>query len=167
MISSTGPGGECETKTEYLELPAAPQLRVVARPNISTKGFFYRQQLSGPTLKSSQSNFQSLLFLRNLPSNHVHHNAFKAYPHVLNKSCASLGQWQRTGTSAGGLGGCGAGGVKGSLVTHRQLSQSGPTGPTASSTGGQLLGSNLPLNAGPAGAINLPASMQHLTAEFC
>ena len=87
----------------------------------------------------------------------MHHNAFKAHPHVLNKSCASLGQWQRTGTSAGGLGGCGAGGVKGSLVTHRQLSQSGPTGPTASSTGGQLLGSNLPLNAGPAGAINLAA----------
>ena len=110
---------------------------------------------------------ESLILQRNLPSNHVHHNAFTGLSHIPQSSCASLGQWQRTGTSAGGLGGCGAGGVKGSLVSHRQLSQGGPTGPTASSTGGQLLGGNLPLNAGPAGAINLPASIQHLTAEFC
>ena len=44
-------------------------------------------------------------------SKHVDHNAFTAYLHF---PSVSLGQWQRTGTSAGALGGS-AGGVKGSL----------------------------------------------------
>ena len=49
---------------------------------------------------------------------------------------------------------------EGGGVTHRQLSQSGPTGPTAWHTGGQLLGGKLTL-PGPAGACS-----QHLTAVF-